>query len=207
MRCSCWNQTLEALFKCPRMGCSNFKSPASLQWGVVTECCSVVRERRTFPCNNPVSWAEQRLSSALVLQRFRDWAREQHKLCLISFPEGTDWSNIRSRLHWPVENSQYLDFFFPTACQSLWHQLYPNREPEEGEGGAMADGNPQGGENCILHFGTPWQGQLYSNLVCLQIEWGLFAISPLPPCSVRSLQDRQKNIQLINWLSSGKLYF
>lgn len=166
-RRSSWNQTLETIFKCPEMGYSNFKSPASLQRGIVTECCSVVWEGRTFPSNNSISWPEERLSSALVLQQFRDSAREQHKLCLILLPEGSDWSNIRSRLHWPVENSQGWIFFPPTACQSLWHQLYPNREPEEGEGGAMADGNPQGGENCILHFGTPWQGQLYSNLVCL----------------------------------------
>lgn len=164
-RCSYWNQTLEAIFKCPKMAYSNFESPASPQCGIVTECCSVLWECRTFSCNNPISWAKQRLSSALVLQWFRDWVWEQDKLCLILFPEGTDWSNIRSRLHWPVENSQCC-IFFSTACQSFWHQLYPNREPEEGEGGAMADGNPQGGENCILHFGTPWQGQLYSNLLC-----------------------------------------
>lgn len=166
-RCSCWNQTLEAILKCPKMGYSNFRSSASLQCGIVTECCSVVWECRIFPCSNPISWAEQRLCNALVLQQFRDWVWEQHKLSLILFPEGIDWSNIRNRLHWPVENSVLDLFFFPTACQSLWHQLYPNREPEEGEGVAIADGNPQGGENCILHFGTPWQGQLYSNLVCL----------------------------------------
>lgn len=100
-------------FKCPKMGYSNFKSPASLQCGIVTECCSVVWEGRTFPCNTPISWAEQRLSSALVLQQFRDSAWEQHKLYLILFPEGSDWSNVRSRLHWPVENLQCLIFFFP----------------------------------------------------------------------------------------------
>lgn len=169
-RCSRWKQTLEAIFKCLKMHYSNFKSPASLRSDIVTGCCcAVLCYARTFRCKNPVSWAEQKLSGALVLQWLGDWAPEQHKVCLTSSPVGRDWNNIRSRLCWPVGNPRCCGgFFFSQRLPNpLMVQFYPNREKEEGEGDVMADGNPQGGENRMLHFGTWWQGQLYSNLVCL----------------------------------------
>jgi len=119
-RCSCRKQTLEAIFKCPKMHYSNFKSPAPLQCGIVTDCCSAVRECGTLHCKNPSFWADQRLSSALVLQRFGDWAREKRKVCSASSPAGGDWRNIRSRLHGPVGNSVLVWVFFSTACQSPW---------------------------------------------------------------------------------------
>lgn len=158
------------------------------------QCCSVVWECRTFPCSNPISCTKQRLSSALVLQWFRDWAREQHKLCLILFPEGTDWSNIRSRLHWPVENS-VLDFFFPLLAKGSDINFTPtgSQRKEREVQWQMATHKEARTAYCTLALHDKDNFTVTYFAYKLNEDYLLFTPPP-PLCLVRSLQDRQKNL-------------
>lgn len=149
-----------------------FPTLKALQHGIAADCV-VLCESAERSTAKRRSAGLSRSSPALLF--YGNLGIRQRKVCLTSFPAGRDWSNVRSSTALARRKLTALSFLFRRLLKPLMVQLYPNRETEEGEGHAMADGNPRGGENCVLHFGTRWRGQLCSNLVCLQIGWGLFA--------------------------------